>query len=295
MMTKAQLTIKGLALVALSSWAFAATPVEQRNVNGDRYSQYSQPQQDYSNQNYNAYGAQPSDNYNSQGGYAQQDNNDYSGQAGSTGDPMWDMINQIERLQSEVLELRGLVDQQSYEIKQLQKQQKQHYVDLDQRIEALSGGGSNYSSNASSNKSSAAPTPAPAKSASMSDDEIKATYQQALRSIKDRSYSNAASDLKRILNEGGNSFYVPFAHYWLAEVMLAQKSPDMQQAQQHFEMVVNNYSGHSKVAPSMYKLGTIYNVQGDKQKARDILKKLIGEFPGTSEANMASHYLDQIR
>ena len=123
MMTKTQLTLKGLALVALSSWSFAATPVEQRNVSGDRYSQYSQSQQDYSNQNYNSYGAQPSNNY-SQGGYSQQDNNDYSGQAGSTGDPMWDMINQIERLQSEVLELRGLVDQQSYEIQQLQKQQK---------------------------------------------------------------------------------------------------------------------------------------------------------------------------
>lgn len=218
-------------------------------------------------------------------------------------DPLWEILNQVQMLQTEVLELRGTIDQQAYEIQQLQAQQKQHYVDLDQRIEALGGSSGNAADSLNKTDNSDAPASklssnpfgaARTNEATMGSSQIKESYQEALNFIRDRDYKKAQENLREILQGGGDSFYVPFAHYWLAEVLVAQPNPDMAAAQQHFSTVVDQFAGHSKVPPSLYKLGTIQHVSGDTQKARETLQRLIKEFPGTSEAGMASHYLEQI-
>lgn len=248
--------LTSLLLVSTSSSVIGATPVEQRPVGEEVYRRSTAA-------------AAPS--------YTQSSNQGSS-------DPLWDMLNQLQMLQTEILELRGAVDQQAYEIQQLKMQQKQHYVDLDQRIEALNGSGSRPSAAVSTGSTSTHSDP----------EAIKAQYQTALRMVKDRDYGKAQENLEVIVTSGGDSFYVPFAHYWLAEVLLAKKDPDISRAKTHFEFVIQNHAGHSKVPPSMYKLGTIYHVDGDASKARAQLKQLITDFPGSSEAGMASHYLEQM-
>jgi len=52
-----------------------------------------------------------------------------------------DMLQQIENLQQEVQRLRGQIEEQTYTIDQLRKTQRDTYVDLDQRLRVLSGGG----------------------------------------------------------------------------------------------------------------------------------------------------------
>lgn len=248
-------------LVATSGSVFGATPVEQRSVGDDVYRRSTAA-------------ASPASPYT----YAQSSNQGSS-------DPLWDMLNQVQMLQTEVLELRGMIDQQGYELQQLKMQQKQHYVDLDQRIEALNGSSARPSAGASQARPSGVPSDPEA---------VKAQYQSALRMVKERDYAGAESALATIVSSTDNNFYVPFANYWLAEVLLAKKNPNIKQAQKHFEFVISNHAGHSKVPPSMYKLGTIYHVNGDAKQARATLKQLISEFPGSSEAGMASHYLEQM-
>ena len=77
-------------------------------------------------------------------------------------------------------------------------------------------------------------------------------------------------------------------------MLLAKKAPDLEGARASFELLIQNYDGHSKVPPSLYKLGTVYHVQGKVEQAREILKRLIAAYPGSAEAGMASHYLDKM-
>lgn len=50
-----------------------------------------------------------------------------------------DLLNRIDDLQSEVQSLRGLVEQQAFEIEELKKRGRDQYVDLDSRISRLEG------------------------------------------------------------------------------------------------------------------------------------------------------------
>jgi tol-pal system protein YbgF len=52
-----------------------------------------------------------------------------------------DLLNRLNELQVEVQTLRGLVEQQAFEIESLKKAQRDRYVDLDSRISRLEGGG----------------------------------------------------------------------------------------------------------------------------------------------------------
>ncbi|NHB57394.1 YbgF trimerization domain-containing protein [Acinetobacter shaoyimingii] len=49
----------------------------------------------------------------------------------------WDLLQQVQRLEAQVRELRGKVDEQDHQIEQLNKELTNRYTDLDQRLELL--------------------------------------------------------------------------------------------------------------------------------------------------------------
>lgn len=49
--------------------------------------------------------------------------------------------SQIQAMQEEIQQLRGLVEQQANDIKKLKSQREEDYMDLDRRVSALSKGG----------------------------------------------------------------------------------------------------------------------------------------------------------
>lgn len=55
------------------------------------------------------------------------------------GQSMVDILNRLDDLQTEVQSLRGLVEQQSFEIEGLKKRSRDQYVDLDSRLTRLEG------------------------------------------------------------------------------------------------------------------------------------------------------------
>jgi tol-pal system protein YbgF len=60
---------------------------------------------------------------------------------GQGGQSMVDLLNRISELQSEVQSLRGLVENQAFEIEELKKRARDQYVDLDSRISRIESGG----------------------------------------------------------------------------------------------------------------------------------------------------------
>ena len=60
---------------------------------------------------------------------------------GQSGQSMVDALNRIEALQAEVRELRGLIEQQGFEIQEGKKRARDQYTDLDSRLSRLEGAG----------------------------------------------------------------------------------------------------------------------------------------------------------
>jgi tol-pal system protein YbgF len=52
-----------------------------------------------------------------------------------------DLLQQVERLQQELQRLRGQIEEQSFTIEQMRNTQRDTYVDIDQRLQAMEGGG----------------------------------------------------------------------------------------------------------------------------------------------------------
>jgi tol-pal system protein YbgF len=55
--------------------------------------------------------------------------------------PIWELYNQVQALTEEVRQLRGMVESAQHTVRQLDRKQKQNYVDLDERVMELEGVG----------------------------------------------------------------------------------------------------------------------------------------------------------
>ncbi len=197
-------------------------------------------------------------------------------------DPFWTLSEQLQQLQQEVQALRGLSDEQSHKIEQLERQQKDNYTDVDQRITALSKGGT-------TTQPSSAVVNASVNPQDFYDE--KQRYQAVQQLVKDKKLVEAQKALIQFLKDFPKGAFTANAHYWLGEVDMVLPKPDLDQAQYHFSYIVQNYPNHAKVPASLYKLGTIYDVKGQKQKAEALFNQVIKQYPSSTAAQLAQRYL----
>lgn len=214
-------------------------------------------------------------------------------QGGST-NAAAEMFYQMQVMQQEVLELRGLVEHQTHQIKQLKQQRLDDYVDLDRRIAQLSGGtvtspgasstgkpitGGAVSSNGSVSTSTAV------VSSSASEYEH---YRKASKLILgDKDYDAGIASMKEHLRLYPNGRYAGNALYWLGEVYLAQTQ--YSEARSWFERLLNDFPLHAKVPDAKYKLGVVLHNLGDLAQSKALLAE-VSQGSG-STANLAASYL----
>jgi len=197
--------------------------------------------------------------------------------------PQAEIFYQLQTLQQEVLELRGLVEEQTYNIKRLKQQRLDDYVDLDRRIVALGGHAKAPGNNSSGVNGSGSAV----SGASHGSD--KQDYDQALALLRKRDITSSIQAFKQHLNNYPGSPYSANVHYWLGETYLLQG--DLELARQSFALLIETYPKSRKLLDARYKLGTVYFQQGDKSKAKILLKEVAN---GTgSAATLAEKYLQK--
>ncbi len=204
-----------------------------------------------------------------------------------------DMYYQVQMLQEEVRELRGLVEEQAHEIRQLKQRQMDDYRDLDRRLSALIKEGGAPASGAALPESAdngrpepaARPVPAP-REASDSDAE-RQSYAAAYDLLKDRKVEQATTAFRNHLKNFPDGQYAANAHYWLGEIHLLQN--ELESARQSFATVVNQFPAHRKAADAMFKLGKVLHLQGEDDRARQMLQKAVDA--GGTAAELARAYL----
>lgn len=209
-----------------------------------------------------------------------------SGNAGSMGSGAAQILfSEIEVLKQEVQELRGLVEEQTYELKKLKAEQKERYIDLDRRMsQRLQGAPSNAADPA---------TAEPVDEGGASAVSEKGQYDNALRFVQERKFPEAIAALQSFLQTYPSSSYAVNGYYWLGQIFYIQNNLD--EARKAFTIVVNQYPQHQKTADSRYKLGVLLHKLGETAKAKKMLKAVASEYaqssPGT--ARLAENYLNQ--
>jgi tol-pal system protein YbgF len=268
---------------------------------------------------------------NNGAGYTGQAN--YGAPAANSDGAMFEVLGRVEQLQSEVQQLRGMVEEQSQTIADLQRKQSNMYSDLDDRMQALSNntvapGTATVPSNAVSAASPVQPTVAspvpvtvtttpviqvPATQPTLTPTSpqvavaptpvVAASSAMAQGSEKER-YQQAFDTLRNGHNQQAVKMFesllvdYPAGEFAdNAQYWLGEAykiNRDYDKARGAFNKVVNQYSNSSKVPDALLKLGLIESELQNNAKARDYLTRVVSNYPGTTAAHLASKKLAQM-
>lgn len=236
-------------------------------------------------------------------------------QSGVSDRRLSELFYQLQVLQQEVQELRGLVEEQSYQLNRLARDQKEQYIDLDRRVAGLTTGAGGVAASSMGQTEPAAssgglttaqpgagglaPTTAagtaataalPGPATGVSEREA---YQAAFDLMKGRKFEESIAAFNDLIVRYPNGQYTPNAFYWLGELHLAQQ--DTEQARQAFMQVVNLYPDHPKVPDTLYKLGVAYHRLGDTTRALEYFSQVQTRYPQSSAAGLAASYQQELR
>lgn len=204
-----------------------------------------------------------------------------------------ELYYQVQLLQEEVQELRGLVEQQTHQLKRLQQQRLDDYLDLDRRVGQLSEAASAQPA-ASSNQTRQPPVQAQPddraqREAVAAEDEL-ASYRKAIDLVlKQRDFDAGIEALKEHLQQFPRGHYVANAQYWLGQIYL-QKN-ELSQSKDWFARMINEHANHQKAPEAKFKLGKVHHLLGNTEQAKTILREVASA--NVAVASLAEDYLEQ--
>lgn len=199
-----------------------------------------------------------------------------------------ELFYQLQLLQQEVMQLRGIVEEQSHELKQLKDQNLERYIDLDRRLGELA------SSGADTKAVESRPVSQPSKPLVALKGE-KAAYDSAYQLVTSRRFDAALDAFKQLLMDFPDGKYAPNSYYWVGELYQVITPQDLEAARQAFTQLLEQYPDHAKVPDAMYKLGKVHFLKGNRSKSRDYLEQVISQYsngPNASTADKARLFLN---
>ncbi len=241
-----------------------------------------------------------------------------------------EMMTRMDSLQNEVQQLLGQVEEQSYALEQLNKRQRDLYLDSDQRLRrieearakapALPSGGSVFgeampgnvvsgsspalgvsvpttpTTGANTTLTSGAET-APAISqdvvAQADPQQERVDYERAFNLLKEGRFELAAAAFKTFVQTYPKSQFADNAQYWLGEASYVQRQYKI--ALIEFGKVVSNYPTSPKRADALLKMGYTHQELEQFDEAQQSLNDVITNYPNTTAASLAQKRLQDIK
>lgn len=210
-----------------------------------------------------------------------------------------DLVTRMEQMQSEVQQLRGMIEEQSQTISDLQRKQKNMYLDLDSRIQNASSAVTPTSPTTSVAPVGATPAVAApvatqpavvsAAQAPQLANNDKDRYQQAYEALRSGQNAMAVKLFESFLQDFPSGQFADNAQYWLAEAYKVNREID--KSRSAFIKVLTQYPQSAKVPDALLKLGYIEFELQNIPKSREYLTQVVNAFPGTPAANLAAKKL----
>ena len=211
---------------------------------------------------------------------------------------LMDMLQRIDQLQRDMQELRGEIEVQTHTLKQIQRRQREQYLDIDRRLQQLETGQPGAAP-ASIVPPAQQPVTPPGAAATTNVPVMPATvdeqqdYDTALAILREGRYSEASLAFNKFIGSYPGSDLADNASYWLGETYYVTR--DFDRAEQTFRQLISQYPQSSKVSDSRLKTGYILYEKKDWAAARQALNGVVKDYPGTTAARLAADRLQRMK
>jgi tol-pal system protein YbgF len=208
-----------------------------------------------------------------------------------------ELVRQLEQVNNDIAQLRGQLEVIANENQQIQKRQRDFYLDLDTRLKRLEGGGSAAPAAGTSPPPepvvASAPPPAP-KTPTREEQqrEVKA-YDAASNLFRRNDFASAIEAFRAFLKDYPQSQLAANAGYWIGIGYANLK--DYRNALAAQREVLSRYPQSPKAPDAMLAIAAIQADQGDAGSARNTLEDIIARYPGTEAAGKARTRLSSLR
>ncbi len=249
-------------------------------------------------------------------------------QAGGS-EGMANLVIQVQELQDEVRMLRGRLEEQSTELENLKRRQRDQYLDLDRRIsdirndQPIGAGAPGVADSEPEVTTSGSSEPGPVVSPSEDVPEVrapmdsqsqvstldqpvvesqaapvsaadeKAAYDQAFQALKELRYADAAEDFQSFLEKYPNSEYADNAQYWLGESYYVTRNYDI--ALTAFKTLISRFPQSPKSPDALLKIGYTHYELKQWDQARAALTQVQEDYPNTTLSRLAENRLRSMR
>ncbi len=221
-----------------------------------------------------------------------------------------DIVIQNQVLQQQIAELKGVIEEQKHEIKNLKEKQKLLYIDLDSRLTEIESKSQGYSRKLSqsgkTNNTPQAPLTVEVNEnygKTDVDTTVIDTQEPKLSSYQDE-YDIAFAHLRAgrflvsarafedFVEKYPNNELTDNSYYWLGESYYVKRQ--YPQALAAFQTLTNRFTTSDKAPDSWLKIGYSYFEMDDLVKAEENLQKVIDTYPESSIARLAKNRLLQL-
>jgi tol-pal system protein YbgF len=190
--------------------------------------------------------------------------------------PIVDLSMLIDGLKQDMAKLRGQVEVLMNQAEQLEKRQKDLYVDLDNRLRKLEQG-----------PAADAKAAAPAVDAAA---ENK-TYEAALNQFKLGNYQSAIASFQGFMAAYPQSALLPSAQYWVGNAYFTLRDYKVAIATQ--QKLIASWPDSPKASDAMLNIASSQSEMGEARAARETLQSLVKKYPGTPAAEQAKQRLSR--
>jgi tol-pal system protein YbgF len=202
-----------------------------------------------------------------------------------------ELVRQIEGLNAEIARLRGQLEVLGNENQQIQKRQRDFYLDLDSRMKRLEGGGAAAAApapDAAGNPAVAtgvAPAP-PAKPPGKEDQAREAkAYDAASNLFRRNDFASAIDAFRAFVKDYPASPLAANAGYWIGISYANMR--DYRNALAAQEDLLAKHPQSAKAPDALLAIAAIQMEQGDTGSARNTLEDIIARFPLSEAAGKA--------
>jgi len=191
---------------------------------------------------------------------------------------------QLDLLQSEVNELRGVTELHTHQLSQVVERQRELYQEIDKRINEVLETTSKTALIASQSSANVSASVEPSRySDNLTENEA---YDRALNLVlKDKRYQQAIQEFQAFNKTFPKSSYAPNAHYWLGQLLFNQG--ELAQASLEFLVVVNKHKESTKRPDALLKLAMVAQKQKETKTAIASYQQLLKEYPESTAAKLA--------
>ena len=201
------------------------------------------------------------------------------------------MSEQLIELQKEVKELRGIIEEHDYKLKQIQDRQRDLYRDIENRLSAIPQGGS--TTGAATTPVTGTPAPAtttpvvsPTTAESVrqavgSTGNERADFEAAFKLVRNREYNKAVASFEAFLTKYPAGSYSDNARFWIGQVYFAQSK--FTEAEQQFNLMRTEFPESTKMSAAMLKLAEIKVRQENWQEAKAIYNEIVAKYSGAQQ------------